>query len=102
MRTDMRNNRRNPRQKVNAQAWIETGNDARRQRCQVVDISQNGARLIVEDVEGTPDSFKLLLSRFGHPCHRCCVVWKRDNEVGVEFLAAPASERRAVAGAAAP
>jgi|SRR5271163_3612048 len=86
------NKRRTARQTVNSTAWMEIDGDGRLRRCRLVDISANGARLIVENVENTPDSFNLLLSRFGRPQYRCTVVWKRSNEVGVEFLALPPNE----------
>jgi hypothetical protein len=86
------NNRRTSRQEVNSPAWLEVGNDARLRRCKLIDISANGARLIVEDAENTPDSFNLLLSRFGSPSYRCNVVWKQGDEMGVEFLDAVASD----------
>ena len=86
------NNRRTSRQAVNSPAWLEIGNDARLRRCKLIDISANGARLIVEDVENTPDNFNLLLSRFGSPSYRCNVVWKQGDEMGVEFLDAAASD----------
>jgi PilZ domain len=86
------NNRRTSRQEVNSPAWLEIGNDSRLRRCKLIDISANGARLIVEDVENTPDSFNLLLSRFGSPSYRCNVVWKQGDEMGVEFLDAAASD----------
>jgi hypothetical protein len=92
------NKRRTSRRPVNAPAWMEIGNDARLRRCRLVDISENGARLIVENIENTPDSFNLLLSRFGRPNYRCSVVWKRDNEVGVEFLAPPSNGAREAVG----
>ena len=79
--------RRTAREVVNARAWIEIGAEAQLHRCRLVDISQNGARLIVEDGEITPDSFDLLLAKFGQPRHRCSVVWKHGNEIGVEFVA---------------
>jgi hypothetical protein len=88
------NKRRTSRRTVNAPAWMEIGSDARLRRCRLVDISENGARLIVENIENTPDSFNLLLSRFGRPNYHCSVVWKRDNEVGVEFLSSPSNEAR--------
>jgi hypothetical protein len=86
------NNRRTSRQAVNSPAWLEIAGDSRLRRCKLIDISANGARLIVEDVENTPDSFNLLLSRFGSPCYRCNVVWKQGDEMGVEFLISPASD----------
>jgi PilZ domain len=92
------NKRRTSRRTVNAPAWMEIGSDARLRRCRLVDISENGARLIVENIENTPDSFNLLLSRFGRPNYRCSVIWKRDNEVGVEFLASPSNEARQSVG----
>jgi hypothetical protein len=71
---------------------MEIDGDGRLRRCRLVDISANGARLVVENVDNTPDSFNLLLSRFGRPQYRCNVVWKRGDEVGVEFLASPANK----------
>jgi hypothetical protein len=95
------NKRRTSRRAVNAPAWMEIGRDARLRRCRVIDISENGARLVVDNIENTPDCFNLLLSRFGRPNYRCSVVWKRDNQVGVEFLA-PAGDVRRSDDQAAP
>jgi PilZ domain-containing protein len=77
---------------------MDIGRDGRC-RCRLIDISANGARLVVDDIETTPDSFDLLLSRFGRTSYRCSVIWKRGNEVGVEFLAAPVAEATAPVGA---
>jgi hypothetical protein len=88
------NKRRTARQTVDSAAWMEIDGDGRLRRCRLVDISANGARLIVENVDNTPDSFNLLLSRFGRPQYRCNVVWKRGDEVGVEFSASPPKEAR--------
>jgi PilZ domain len=88
------NNRRTVRQSVNSPAWMETGRSTRLDKCRLVDISANGARLFVENIDETPDHFNLLLSRFGHPSYRCNVVWRLGNEVGVEFLVSPTSGAR--------
>jgi PilZ domain len=96
----MSNQRRSSRQTVNAPAWMDIGRDARR-RCRLIDISANGARLVVDDIETTPDSFDLRLSRFGRAAYHCNVIWRRGNEVGVEFLAAPAAEVNESIGASA-
>jgi hypothetical protein len=92
------NNRRTSRQAVNSPAWLEIAGDTRLRRCELIDISANGARLIVEDAENTPDNFNLLLSRFGSPCYRCNVVWKQGDEMGVEFFASPGSGAGEAAG----
>jgi hypothetical protein len=86
------NNRRTSRQAVNSPAWLEIAGDSRLRRCKLIDISANGARLIVEDAANTPESFNLLLSRFGSPSYRCSVVWTQGDEMGVEFLIPPAGE----------
>jgi hypothetical protein len=93
------NKRRTARQTVNSAAWMETNGDGRRHRCRLVDISSNGARLIVDNVENTPDIFNLLLSRFGRPLYHCNVVWRRGDEVGVEFLDSPTQQARESADA---
>lgn len=83
--------RRELRRKLNAPAWIDVGG-ASMQQCTVVDISSGGARLELADVRTIPDTFSLLLSKFGQPRYQCSVVWKAAAEVGVEFIkAAPAT-----------
>jgi PilZ domain len=95
------NNRRTSRQAINSPAWLEIGSDARLRRCKLVDISANGARLIVENNENIPDGFNLLLSRFGSPSYHCTVVWKQGDEMGVEFLVSPPSDGEAADSGAA-
>jgi len=79
--------RQRPRKQLNLAAWIDVGNDARLQRCTVVDVSESGARLAVEDIECLPDKFNLTLSRLGQPRQSCNIVWRRHDEVGIEFIA---------------
>jgi PilZ domain len=86
------NKRRTVRQTVNSAAWLEIDGDARLRRCRLVDISENGARLIVENFDDIPDNFNLLLSRFGRLQYCCNVVRRRGDEVGVEFFALPPNE----------
>jgi hypothetical protein len=80
------NKRRTARQTVNSAAWLEIDGDARLRRCRLVDISANGARLIVENVDDIPDSFNLLLSRFGRLQYRCNVVRKPATKWALSFL----------------
>jgi len=80
--------RRAPRQSANSPAWIDAGNASALQRCTLVDVSEYGARLAGRGVELVPDKFTLLLSKAGHPRHRCSVIWKLNNEIGVEFIPA--------------
>ncbi len=54
--------------------------------CIIVDLSEGGARLHTP-VE-TPPAFALtVLTDAGAIQHRCKVVWRLGDEIGVEFLA---------------
>lgn len=54
--------------------------------CVLSDVSDFGARLDVENADNLPDQFVLLLSgRRGSPRRNCRVIWRKPNQVGVEF-----------------
>ena len=52
----------------------------------VRDISEDGARLRVENASGVPDTFELILDLDGIEAD-CEVVWRKLKEVGVRFTA---------------
>jgi hypothetical protein len=57
-----------------------------RRKCSVVDMSDTGAQLCVEDTGATLAEFFLVLSPFGHPVFRRCKrVWNRGDRMGVNF-----------------
>lgn len=56
--------------------------------CTVRDISATGARLRTEGSMTLPDLFELIIEMDGLEAD-CQVVWRKANEVGVKFLAAP-------------
>lgn len=56
--------------------------------CTVRDISATGARLRVEGSLTLPDLFELIIEMDGLEAD-CQVVWRKANEAGVKFLAAP-------------
>ena len=88
-----------PRRNVHTAAWIGFDGETRLQRCTLVDISEDGARLAIEEAEDLPDQFNLVLSRFGRPSHQCSVVWKVTDQVGVKFIAPSPKATRAATGA---
>jgi hypothetical protein len=53
--------------------------------CTIRDLSQSGARLLVESVLGIPDQFTL--EAMGREPLACTVVWRLASSVGVSFLA---------------
>ena len=52
------------------------------------DVSATGARLRAESSVSIPDTFELIIEVDGLEAD-CQVVWRKANEVGVKFLAAP-------------
>jgi hypothetical protein len=56
------------------------------QSCRIIDVSGTGARLEGLHPEALPDQFRLLLSHDGRLYRLCSVVWRRDKEIGVQFI----------------
>jgi hypothetical protein len=77
--------RRVRRVTVNIPAWIEVGDSTLLERCTLVDLTDEGAKLVVGDISHLTDHFCLYLTRRGHLSQRCRIVWRRDHQVGVEF-----------------
>ena len=74
------------RRSINEPAWIERTPSNILERCKLVNVSEIGARLTISDVYDLPDNFALHLIRGSKPSRQCRVIWRRDHEVGVEFL----------------
>ena len=53
--------------------------------CAIADISETGARLVLEIDEELPQRFMLLLSSSGAARRICRVVWRDGMTVGVSF-----------------
>jgi len=53
--------------------------------CTLVDISDVGARLIVDDVTEVPERFRIVMTEQGVPRRDCRLVWRGRNDVGVTF-----------------
>ena len=77
--------RQKSRQTANLPAWIESHNNSLLERCRLVDISEKGAKLTFADIDNLPEQFNLHLSRVGQPPKQCRIIWRRGDEVGVEF-----------------
>lgn len=62
--------------------------------CLMVDISEAGARLKVEEAIPLPQEFILLLSHDGRLHRMCSIIWRTRNIVGVKFLSSPPAEEK--------
>jgi hypothetical protein len=61
-------------------------------RCEILDISDGGARLLVSLVDEIPATFFLALTLNGS-AHRSCEVVRRDGkDIGVRFVAKRAAK----------
>jgi hypothetical protein len=67
-----------------------------RRDCMMIDVSQTGARLLVEgSIEGLDlREFFLLLSSTGVAFRRCQMVRVSGEEIGVKFLARDKAEKK--------
>lgn len=81
MLNDKRKSQRRP---MRYTAWVAL-EDGKLHGCVLADISDSGARLDVEESEGLPDKFMLLLSSKGSPRRRCRVIWRKPKQLGVTF-----------------
>jgi PilZ domain len=88
--TTSENNRRATRQRVLKTAKVYRLNGAHAVDCQVRDISETGARLVVKDQLALPNEFKFVLPNDGF-MQIAKVVWRRGDLAGIVFL----SERTA-------
>jgi len=53
--------------------------------CSIADISETGARIVLESDTMLPDRFVLLLTATGEARRYCHVVWRSGTAVGVTF-----------------
>lgn len=72
-------------------ARISARDGSWQRRCFVADISQTGARLVIEGTLAGLDlaDFYLLLSRTGNAHRRCRKVWAKDDQIGISFVQTP-------------
>jgi hypothetical protein len=79
--------RSSPRHALNRNALVCSGDGKPIPGCQVCDVSAEGARLSLTAAElaKLPDEFILVLAKRAKVHRRCRVVWRADDEVGVQF-----------------
>jgi hypothetical protein len=65
-------------------AWIKVEGRAHCE-CQVMDISKQGAKVIVEPLSAVPNRFALVFFQ-GDQTRVCEVIWRRDKILGVKFI----------------
>ena len=76
-------NRRGSRRKIEGSGKISMG-FLRRMSCSVLDVSNSGARILINEEQDLPESFWIRIS--GLPRKRRAMLrWRDGEQVGVEF-----------------
>jgi hypothetical protein len=79
--------RKKPRRQFHYDASILLNGTSSPCACAIADISETGARIVLESDRELPERFILLLNRGGEARRRCRVVWRNGLTVGVQFPA---------------
>jgi hypothetical protein len=77
---------RAPRRLADRQAWIVVENSFALRPCKVVDISDQGARLDLDEADRLPKFFDLTFTRASRAGRRCELRWRRGRTAGVKFV----------------
>lgn len=83
----VRKKRRFDRKSFERVAALDFGDGSATTSCEVVDISEGGARLrpLMCTPKMLPAQFTLLLSACGRVRRTCKVIWRSVGELGVQF-----------------
>lgn len=76
--------RKSIRRPIRYSAWVILEGDALH-GCVLADVSDNGARLDIDETKPIPDNFTLLLSMNGGARRKCRVIWRKPRQIGVFF-----------------
>jgi|SRR5215469_733812 len=102
------NDRRHKRKAFMLDAALEFHDGSPSRPCVVLDISDGGACIGIQRTP-LPKKFTLVLSASGNVRRACLLKWRRDDEIGVQFLqranspaAAPETRSAGSAGTAGP
>jgi hypothetical protein len=83
--------RRAKRKRFRYAGAIDIGAGSELLPCEIADISDGGARVVVfTDPNELPDSIELVLSPNGMVRRNCRIAWRSDTEIGLQFFKVPA------------
>lgn len=80
--------RRSIREHVQFPAWIDIGDGSQPRSCNVLDVSEGGARIKVSSQDELPKEFWLIITKDRTRRRHCQMVWRSDTQVGVAYLGA--------------
>ena len=77
--------KRELRKSVQQSAWIVLEGGFAARPCTVIDLSDSGAKIRVDDPSSVNSRLKLSFSRDGRKGRTCEVAWRRGNTLGLKF-----------------
>ncbi len=81
----MREKMRSARKSYQQNGWVSVRGGFAARKCRILDASETGARLLLDDPNFMTGPFRLRLSRSDEG-RDCKLVWQRGREVGAAFL----------------
>lgn len=77
--------RRAVRKRTKTRAWIRPDGGFSVRPCLIADLSDAGARLVVDEPQTVGREFVLMMTRDTRRGYRCRVRWRRGREIGAAF-----------------
>ena len=77
--------RKAARRKAGAQAFIRLEGGFAVRPCAVIDLSESGVKIAIDEAKSVPNIFTFLTSR-NAVGRRATVKWRRGSQIGAEFL----------------
>ncbi len=77
--------RKSVRRPLSAAAFLYTAEGWPIGACQLIDVSQSGAKLAISVTDELPPDLIVALSRDGRVRRPCRLIWRKDNRIGVQF-----------------
>jgi hypothetical protein len=76
--------RKHPRTEIDEAAYISSGGSV--MRCEVRNISLEGAAIDVENPAFVPPRFRLVMAKDSSIIHECRIAWIQKNRIGLTFM----------------
>src|SRR5262245_47945735 len=81
--------RQSRRHRVNAPAWLDFLDGLPLRSGTLWDVSEAGARIVLDAADRVPREFSLVLASDGSVRRLCRVVWRLNDQIGVCYLTPP-------------
>ena len=74
-----------PRRRVLLGAVATYEDGAYTLKCQIRDLNEKGARIVVPSTQKLPEDLYLVIAR-DHMVHKATLVWRKGDEAGLQFI----------------